>query len=93
MIDSLLSQTILPCEWVIVDDGSVDETYRIGQDAARGHPWIKVIRKEDRGFRDLGGVWLSLFTMDSGILVKMIFNLSLMSMPMLLLVQIILKLF
>jgi biofilm PGA synthesis N-glycosyltransferase PgaC len=55
MINSLLSQTILPCEWVIVDDGSVDETYRIAQDAARTHSWIKVIRRPDRGYRDTGG--------------------------------------
>jgi poly-beta-1,6-N-acetyl-D-glucosamine synthase len=53
-IQSLVSQSILPCEWVIVDDGSVDETYRIAQDAARSHPWIKVVRKENRGYRDMG---------------------------------------
>ncbi len=54
MINSLLSQTILPSEWVIVDDGSEDETYRIALDAARGNPWMKVVRKENRGFRDMG---------------------------------------
>lgn len=54
MIESLLSQTILPCEWVIVDDGSIDETARIAEDATRANSWIKVVRKEDRGFRDLG---------------------------------------
>jgi glycosyltransferase involved in cell wall biosynthesis len=61
MIKSLLSQTVLPCEWVIVDDGSVDETYRIAQDAARGHSWIKIIRRPDRGYRDLGGGLVDVF--------------------------------
>ncbi len=53
-IESFLSQTILPCEWVIVDDGSVDETGVIAAAAARSYPWIKVIRGEDRGYRDIG---------------------------------------
>ena len=53
-IESMVSQSLLPCEWVIVDDGSVDETYRIAEDAARAHPWIKVIRRPDRGYRDFG---------------------------------------
>jgi poly-beta-1,6-N-acetyl-D-glucosamine synthase len=51
-IESLVSQSILPCEWVIVDDGSVDETYRIAEDASRAHPWIKIIQRPDRGYRD-----------------------------------------
>jgi glycosyltransferase involved in cell wall biosynthesis len=54
-IESLVSQSLLPSEWVIVDDGSVDNTYRLAEDAARGHPWIKVIRRPDRGYRDFSG--------------------------------------
>jgi len=53
-IASVLCQSILPCEWVIVDDGSVDETFHIAKDAVRSYPWIKVIRRPDRGYRDLG---------------------------------------
>jgi glycosyltransferase involved in cell wall biosynthesis len=33
-IDSLISQTVLPSEWVIVDDGSFDETADIANAAA-----------------------------------------------------------
>lgn len=53
-IESIVSQTVLPKEWVIVDDGSVDDTCRIAEEAARSHSWIKVIRLGDRGYRDLG---------------------------------------
>jgi glycosyltransferase involved in cell wall biosynthesis len=53
-IDSLVSQTVLPAEWVIVDDGSVDETAAIAEAAARFHPWIKVVRQRAGGLRDLG---------------------------------------
>lgn len=57
-IESIASQTVLPCEWVIVDDGSLDQTYRIAEDAARAYPWIKVIRLLDRGYRDFSGVYV-----------------------------------
>jgi poly-beta-1,6-N-acetyl-D-glucosamine synthase len=53
-IESVLSQTIFPGEWVIVDDGSVDETGTIAAAAARSYPWIKVVRQGDRGYRDIG---------------------------------------
>jgi len=53
-IKSVISQTLLPQEWVIVDDGSTDETPRIAQAAAQVHPWIKVVRRRDRGYRDVG---------------------------------------
>ncbi len=54
-IKSVISQTLLPQEWVIVDDGSTDETPRIAQAAAQVHPWIKVVERGDRGYRDVGG--------------------------------------
>jgi poly-beta-1,6-N-acetyl-D-glucosamine synthase len=51
IIESIVSQTILPCEWVIVDDGSRDATKTIAERASRAHPWIKVVSREDRGYR------------------------------------------
>jgi glycosyltransferase involved in cell wall biosynthesis len=54
-IESVLAQTILPREWVIVDDGSKDNTWTIIQDYSRRHPWIRGIRRSDRGFRKPGG--------------------------------------
>jgi len=53
-IESLVSQSVLPAEWVIVDDGSSDETAAIAATAARSYPWIKVLRLKDRGYRDFG---------------------------------------
>jgi glycosyltransferase involved in cell wall biosynthesis len=53
-IESVVSQTLLPSIWVIVDDGSTDATASIAERAARKHPWIKVVGRENRGHRSLG---------------------------------------
>ncbi len=53
-IQSVASQTILPVEWVIVDDGSTDGTGEILARAAAKYPWIHVVRKPDRGKRSVG---------------------------------------
>jgi biofilm PGA synthesis N-glycosyltransferase PgaC len=54
VIESIVSQTIPPCEWVIVDDGSIDNTANIAEEAAVIYPWINVVRNKDRGYRDIG---------------------------------------
>jgi glycosyltransferase involved in cell wall biosynthesis len=54
-LDSVTSQTIPPALWLIVDDGSKDETPAILAEYAAKFPFIKIIRREDRGFRKLGG--------------------------------------
>lgn len=54
-LDSVAAQTVTPALWVIVDDGSTDETPTILAEYAAQYPWIRVIRREDRGFRKLGG--------------------------------------
>jgi len=54
-LESVLRQTELPAVWVIVDDGSKDETPSILAEYARRVPWIRVIRRADRGDRKLGG--------------------------------------
>ena len=43
-LDSMLSQTIKPVEWVIVDDGSTDQTPEIIREYSARNPWIKLIR-------------------------------------------------
>jgi glycosyltransferase involved in cell wall biosynthesis len=53
--ESMVKQTVLPEEWVIVDDGSKDGTGKIIDDYARRYPWIRAIHREDRGFRKAGG--------------------------------------
>ncbi|MGH7214614.1 MAG: glycosyltransferase [Tepidisphaeraceae bacterium] len=54
-LDSVVAQTAPPALWVIVDDGSKDETPQILDEYAAKHPFIRVVRRADRGFRKLGG--------------------------------------
>jgi poly-beta-1,6-N-acetyl-D-glucosamine synthase len=54
-IESVRRQTILPVEWIIVDDGSADRTGEILDRAAAQSPWIRVIHRKNRGFRKSGG--------------------------------------
>ncbi len=53
-IDSVVAQTVRPTVWMIVDDGSSDETPRIVETAAAQHPWIRLYRRPDRGVRKVG---------------------------------------
>jgi biofilm PGA synthesis N-glycosyltransferase PgaC len=54
-IRSVTSQTILPTEWIIVNDGSSDRTCDIVDQLAAQLPWIHVIHRPNRGFRKPGG--------------------------------------
>jgi poly-beta-1,6-N-acetyl-D-glucosamine synthase len=54
-IESMLRQTIRPVEWIVVDDGSRDRTAEILDKYAAQEPWIRVVRRPDRGFRKSGG--------------------------------------
>lgn len=54
-LDSIVRQSILPSLWIIVDDGSKDETPVILKEYADKYPWIRVITRQDRGDRKLGG--------------------------------------
>lgn len=54
-LDSVTRQSVPPALWVIVDDGSQDETPAILAEYAAKFPFIKVVRRSDRGFRKLGG--------------------------------------
>jgi biofilm PGA synthesis N-glycosyltransferase PgaC len=53
-LKSVSGQTILPAEWVIVDDGSTDGTARILDQYAAQLPWVQVIHRTNRGFRKSG---------------------------------------
>ena len=54
-IESVVSQTIRPRRWIIVDDGSTDETGRIIDEAWSQHSWISAVHRSDRGGRKQGG--------------------------------------
>lgn len=54
-INSVTHQTIRPAEWVIVDDGSTDNTGSIVDHYAEQFPWIRAVHRPDRGFRKSGG--------------------------------------
>jgi len=41
MIASMVSQTVLPARWILIDDGSKDRTAEIVDEAARRYPWIE----------------------------------------------------
>jgi len=53
-LDSVVAQSVQPALWVIVDDGSTDDTPRILADYAGRHDWIRVVTKPDRGHRAVG---------------------------------------
>ncbi|WP_433973543.1 glycosyltransferase [Tunturiibacter lichenicola] len=54
-IEHMVKQTATPKQWVIVNDGSKDRTGEIADGYAKRYPWIKVVHRQDRGFRKAGG--------------------------------------
>ncbi len=54
-IECMAHQTIVPAEWMIVDDGSTDNTGNIIDKYALKYPWIRGVHRKDRGFRKAGG--------------------------------------
>lgn len=53
-IDAIASQTVQPTLWVVVDDGSTDATPEILARAAERLPFLRVLRRQDRGSRAVG---------------------------------------
>jgi glycosyltransferase involved in cell wall biosynthesis len=54
-IASVLGQSILPANWVIVDDGSTDRTGQIIDEYAARYSFIQAVHRPNRGFRKAGG--------------------------------------
>ena len=54
-IKSVVAQTILPLRWVIVSDGSTDQTEAIATRYAERYPWITVVTRPPRRIRDFAG--------------------------------------
>lgn len=53
-LDSVIAQSVQPGRWVIVDDGSTDDSPQILEEYASQHDWIEIVRREDRGERSVG---------------------------------------
>ena len=53
-LDAVAAQSIPPALWVIVDDGSSDDTPAILEDYKRRLPYLRTVRRTDRGHRQVG---------------------------------------
>jgi len=53
-LDSVCQQSVLPDKWIIVDDGSKDDTPSILEEYACQYEFIKIVRRENRGHRSVG---------------------------------------
>ena len=79
LIESMVNQNFLPSEWIIVDDGSLDNTSHVIKKAAINHDWIKYLRKEKSTLRAPGRSVIETFyfgfnkieTLDYDIVIKL----------------------
>ena len=54
-IRSVVAQTLRPLKWVIVSDGSTDQTDEIVMSYSEAHPWIQLLRMPERRQRHFAG--------------------------------------
>ena len=53
-LESVAAQSVQPALWVVVDDGSTDDTPEILEEFARKLPYLRIVRRTDRGHRQVG---------------------------------------
>ncbi|MEZ5402659.1 MAG: glycosyltransferase family A protein [Bryobacteraceae bacterium] len=54
-IQCMVNQTVRPVEWVVVNDGSTDDTGNVIDEAAKRNSWIRAVHRANRGYREAGG--------------------------------------
>ncbi len=54
-VESVAAQRHPPAQWIIVNDGSTDQTGNIADAFAAKYSWLRVIHRANRGFRKSGG--------------------------------------
>jgi len=52
-LDSVVSQTLPPGLWVIVDDGSTDVAPQVLAEYAARYSFVKIVTRENRGHRSV----------------------------------------
>lgn len=53
-LDSVMAQSVPPALWIVVDDGSTDASPAILESYQARLPYLKVVRRADRGRRSVG---------------------------------------
>ncbi len=53
-LDSVMAQSVPPTLWVVIDDGSTDDTPAILESYRERMPYLRVVRRTDRGKRSVG---------------------------------------
>lgn len=60
-IESVAKQTMLPMQWIIVNDGSRDRTGEIIDRYAAEYKWLTARHRPNRGYREAGGGVIATF--------------------------------
>jgi glycosyltransferase involved in cell wall biosynthesis len=63
VIETIAGQSLLPLRWVLLDDRSTDDTWRVISAAAERHPFIEPLRVSGEPCRQLGANVVRLFNM------------------------------